>query len=129
MKIIYDKRLDVISAYVEKVQSQINATAAATYIIQNDIVVQECYSGKQGDSIASRKVDERTQFNVGSVRKTYIALAISLLMERDCIRSIDDEVCMYLSELEDDVQGITVRHLLNHTHGLEYDGGKYRCSS
>jgi CubicO group peptidase (beta-lactamase class C family) len=120
----YNLRYDVVSSYVEKIQSQINATAAATYIIQDDAVVHEWYSGKQGSSIGSRKVDEKTQFNVGSVRKTYLALAISLLMEKGVIKHIDDEVSIYLNEWEQDLHGITIRHLLTHTHGLVHDGGK-----
>lgn len=125
MKINYDQRFDVVSDYVEKIQTQINATAAATYIIRNDAVIYERYSGNQGNSISSRKVDERTQFNVGSIRKTYLALAISLLMERDLIKNIDDKACIYLNELQDDLQGITIRHLLTHTHGLVNDGGNW----
>jgi hypothetical protein len=60
-------------------QKDIGATAAATYIIKSNAVVNEWYSGRHDFSEQSRAVDERTQFNVASIRKTYLALAISLL--------------------------------------------------
>lgn len=48
-----------LNEYVYVIQQSIGATAAATYIIQNDVVVNEWYSGTHEASDASRLVDEK----------------------------------------------------------------------
>ncbi len=113
-----------LNEYVYLIQQDIGATAAATYIIQNDVVVNEWYSGTHEALDTSRIVDEKTQFNVASIRKTYLALAISLLMDQGKISSMDDEIGQYLMEYKDVARGVTLRHLLTHTHGLIEDNGK-----
>ncbi|WP_169088250.1 serine hydrolase domain-containing protein [Paenibacillus sp. PL91] len=112
-----------LNDYVYSTQVDIGATAAAAYIIKNNAVVNEWYSGTHEGSQQSRAVDEHTQFNVASIRKTYLALAISLLIERGLIASIDDEIGAYLREYKDMAKGVTLRHLLTHTHGLKAEGG------
>jgi CubicO group peptidase (beta-lactamase class C family) len=114
-----------VNDYAAAIQHQIGATAAAVYVIQKDSVVNEWYAGFHGAVERSRKVDEYSQFNVGSVRKTYLALAISLLIEQGEIGGIDDEIGTYLPSPDALlVQGTTLRHLLTHTHGLHTVDGK-----
>ncbi|OBZ07743.1 serine hydrolase [Bacillus sp. FJAT-26390] len=112
-----------LNEYVYGMQKETGATAAATYIIKSNAVVNEWYSGRHESFEQSRAVGERTQFNVASIRKTYLALAISLLMERGLIASIDDEISVYLTEYKAVAEGVTLRHLLTHTHGLQAEGG------
>lgn len=54
----------VLNDYVYKVQQEIGATAAAVYLIQKDVVVNEWYSGRQGADITFRAVDAQTRFSV-----------------------------------------------------------------
>lgn len=117
-------RYQSLNAYVRDIQQQIGATAAAVYVIQNDAVVNEWYSGKHDAAETSRAVDAFTRFNVGSARKTYLALAISLLMKQGHITSMDDEIASYLAEYKEMARGVTLRHLLTHTHGLTSKQGK-----
>lgn len=117
-----------LNDYVYSIQNHIGATAAATYIIQNDVVVNEWYSGKHDLGMMSRNVDAKSQFNVGSVRKTYLGFVVSLLVERRIIKSIDDEISVYMKELSDITPEITIRHCLTHTHGLNSHEGKYTNS-
>ncbi|RJX39859.1 class A beta-lactamase-related serine hydrolase [Paenibacillus pinisoli] len=113
----------VLNDYVYQVQQEIGVTAAAVYLIQNDVVVNEGYSGRQGADTTFRAVDAQTRFNVASIRKTYLGLAISLLMEDGRILSVDDEIGHYLDEFSETAEGVKLRHLLTHTHGLmERDG-------
>lgn len=107
-----------LNEYVYNIQLAIQATAAATYIIKNDAVVNEWYSGRHDASEDSRPVNQKSQFNVGSIRKTYLGLAISLLVEQGLIKSIDEEIGDSLDEYKGLAKGITLRHLLTHTHGL-----------
>ncbi len=112
-----------LNDHVYKSQQEIGSTAAATYIIKNDSVINEWYSGKHDSTDQSRMVDKHTQFNVASVRKTYLGLAISLLIEQGKIASIDDEIGYYLHEYGDIANGVTLRHLLTHSHGLVEENG------
>lgn len=113
-----------LNDYVRQIQTEIGATAAAVYVLRDNRVVNEWYAGTHDASPDSRAVDARSQFNVASVRKTYLALAISLLVERGAIRGIDDEIGAYLPEYAPTARGVTLRHLLTHTHGLVEEEGR-----
>lgn len=65
-----------------------------------------------------------SQFNVASVRKTYLALAISLLVEQGKIGSLDDTISQYLDHLPEFTHDVTIHHLLTHTHGVMEREGK-----
>ncbi|MNJ44823.1 Penicillin-binding protein 4* [compost metagenome] len=113
-----------LNSYVLGIQKQIQCTAAAAYVIQDDRVVNEWYSGRHSESGFSRKVGAASQFNVASVRKTYLAFAISLLVEKGLLQRIDDEISDYLHTPPEGLTGVSIRHCLTHTHGLESDEGK-----
>ncbi|MFL8936796.1 serine hydrolase domain-containing protein [Rossellomorea oryzaecorticis] len=104
--------------YVKKVKDQIFATASSVYIIQGNEVIGEWYEGK--DPSSYRKIDENTRFNVFSVRKSYIGLATAIMLHEGKIKDIDDAVSAYLGD-NDLWEGITIRHLVTHTHGLNDD--------
>lgn len=112
------RHFESLNEYVYHVQKAIRATAAAACVIKNDGIVNEWYSGRHDSSEGSRLVNAKSQFNVGSIRKTYLGLAVSVLIEQGLIERIDDEIGKYLSEYKEIANGITLRHLLTHTHGL-----------
>ena len=60
-------------------------------------------------------ITEDTIFQLASVSKTFTAAAVMLLM-RQSILSQDDEITKFFPEIP--YQGVTVRHLLNHTSGI-----------
>jgi len=108
-----------LSAYLEGVKDKISASAAASIIVHNDKIVYEWYSGFHSHAANSRRVDERSQFNVASIRKTYLALIVSLALYEGKIRSLDDRIVDYLEDKDSDwLADTTIRHLLTHTHGL-----------
>lgn len=113
-----DNPFRALHQYVQNVQRKIGATAAAAYVIRNGQVALERYSGRHAEAVDSRPVDRYSRFNVGSVRKTYLGLAVSLLIDQGLIASIDQEIGHYLPEYERAASGVTLRHLLTHTHGL-----------
>jgi CubicO group peptidase (beta-lactamase class C family) len=64
---------------------------------------------------------QRTRFRIGSITKTFTALAIAQLVERGAISSLDDPVNRYLRRDQlPQVAGrdITLRELLTHTAGF-----------
>jgi len=74
------------------------------------------------DFVRKLPVDpEHTRFRIGSITKTFTALAIAQLRERGAIRSLDDPVNEYLRRDQlPKVAGrdITLRQLLTHTAGF-----------
>ncbi|WP_175989227.1 serine hydrolase [Bacillus sp. Marseille-Q1617] len=104
--------------YVKRVKNQISASASSVYIIQGDEVIGEWYEGI--DPASHRIIDEETRYNVFSVRKSYIGLAAAILIQEGKIGGLDDLVSTYLGE-NMLYNGITIRHLVTHTHGLNDD--------
>jgi CubicO group peptidase (beta-lactamase class C family) len=109
-----------INQHVLETKNLISASAASTFIIQNDCIVNEWYSGYHQNTTNSRLVDAESRFNVASIRKTYLGLAVSLAINEGKIKSLNDWITDYLDDLDEDVlSSTTIRHLLTHTHGLQ----------
>ncbi|GIP64575.1 penicillin-binding protein 4* [Virgibacillus pantothenticus] len=75
------------------------------------------YEGAFGDADLStnRPLTSRSVFNLASVSKPITATAILLLVQEDKL-SLDDSVQKWIPNFP--YEGITIRHLLNHTSGL-----------
>ena len=56
-------------------------------------------------------------YEAGSVSKQFTAAAIVVLAQRGLL-SLDDDVRLYVPELPDYGETITIRHMMNHTSGL-----------
>ena len=82
-----------------------------------------------GNAEADRPLKGDTPFYLGSMAKSFTAMAVMMLAEKKKV-SLDDKVLDYFPELPAHMGGITVRNLLNHTSGLPdyYAMGKYRDS-
>jgi CubicO group peptidase (beta-lactamase class C family) len=117
--LIRESQFEQINQYVQSTKDLISASAASVLIIHNDLIVNEWYSGRHNHSEDSRAVDVTSQFNIASVRKTYLGFAISLALHEGKIHRLDDNVSKYLDDLDENVIAeTTIRHLLTHTHGL-----------
>lgn len=115
----HSQALTDLTRHITEIQNTISATAAATYIIHNDRIIHESYSGTHDSSTDSRPVDPQSRFNVGSIRKTFLGFAVGLALYEGKINSIDSFVTEYLPHLNRDLlKSTTIRHLLTHTHGL-----------
>ncbi|SFS68564.1 serine hydrolase [Paenibacillus sp. BC26] len=109
-----------LNQYMLDIRNQISASAVSVVVIHNEQIVSEYYSGHHDKLPNSRAIDEQSQFNVASIRKTYLGLAISLAMYEGKINSVNDYVSDYLDDLDESViSHTTIRHLLTHTHGLQ----------
>jgi len=108
-----------LDLHVDAMQNVISATAAATIIFHKDCIVHERYSGKHDQMANSRYVNAESQFNVASVRKSYLGLAVSMAFHEGKLKDLDDPVSNYLASTgSHDLSKVTIRHLLTHTHGL-----------
>ena len=76
---------------------------------------------KQGYGMANLEYDipitTRTIFDIASVSKQFAGFAIATLSHEGKL-SLDDDIRMYLSDVPDFGNTITIRHLLHHTSGL-----------
>ncbi|MFF2483792.1 serine hydrolase domain-containing protein [Paenibacillus sp. NPDC058071] len=113
-------KYSVLIDHVNQVKDQISCSAAATLIIHNDAIVAENYAGSYEYHSRTQLVGPSTRFNVASARKSYIGFAISLALYQNKLSSLDDYISDYLDDLNlAAVEGVTLRHLLTHTHGLQ----------
>ncbi|UTW60247.1 serine hydrolase [Kordiimonas sp. SCSIO 12603] len=71
---------------------------------------------------AGVKLEANHQFDIGSITKQFTATAIMRLKDQGKL-AFDDDVRKYLPELA--YEGITIRHLLNHTSGVPEVMGYY----
>lgn len=110
---------------VKKTSELVDCSGAAVFIIHNDHIVTEEYWGTQSKLPNSRYIQEDTQFHVASVRKSYIGFAVAYAVHKGYISSIDDPITRYLHSKNIPILfGITIRHLLTHTHGLKSVNGE-----
>ncbi len=58
-----------------------------------------------------------TKFAIGSITKSFTAMAIMILEERGFL-SVDDPICKYITNCPDAWQAVTIHHLLTHTSGI-----------
>lgn len=122
MKQSYRQGVEVLVSWVEDIKEKNGSSAAALYILKDNQVVMEHYSGKHSHQKHARYVQADSQFNVASARKSYLALAISFAIYDKYIHSLDDPISRYMPELDSNlVMGVTIRHLVTHSHGLDVD--------
>lgn len=113
---------DHLIQYVSHINQLDGGTALALIVIRNGAIVTEHYEGFHSPTPNARAIQPDSQFNVASARKGYIGMAVAMAAHEGKIASIDDLVTDYLPELNRDIMArTTIRHLLTHTHGIEYD--------
>jgi CubicO group peptidase (beta-lactamase class C family) len=85
------------------------------YAANRDLAVERSF----GTSDADGKVPNAsgTRFNIGSVNKMFVAVAIGKLVDRGAIQ-FDAPIARYLPDLKPEFAGITIAELLDHTSGL-----------
>lgn len=70
------------------------------------------------DAAAKAPIDTRALWDWASVSKQFAAAAVLRLQDKKKL-SIDDPLTKFWKETPADKKGVTVRHLLNHTSGIE----------
>ncbi|WP_232225595.1 serine hydrolase domain-containing protein [Oceanobacillus manasiensis] len=113
-----------VYTHVKQSAEMLGSSGAALFIIHNDKVVIESYFGKQSNAKHARDVKADTQFHIASVRKSYIGFAAAYAIHNGYF-SIDDPIrCFVEDSYLPAYEGVTIRHLLTHTHGLRIADGK-----
>lgn len=115
----YTNLFEDVRTHVMESADKLGASGGALFIIRNDKVVTESYFGKQSNGKHARDVQVDTQFHIASVRKAYIGFAAAYAIYNDYF-SIDDPVQQFVEDSHlFAYEGVTIRHLLTHTHGLK----------
>ena len=96
---------------------QTNSQPGLTILVRKDGNIVYHDSKGLARAQGSRPIDLNTGFRIGSITKTFTALAIMQLVEQDLI-SLEDTLLSIVPELSDAFQDITVSHLLAHRAGL-----------
>ncbi len=113
-----------VYTHVKESAEKLGSSSGALFIIHNDKIVTESYFGKQSNAKHSRDVKADTQFHIASVRKSYIGFAAAYAVHNGYF-SIDDPLrCVVEDSYLPAYEGVTIRHLLTHTHGLKIADGK-----
>ena len=67
------------------------------------------------DSTTNQRLNSSSAFNLASISKTFTSSLVLMYVQEGKLK-IDDQVHMFLPEFP--YKDITIRHLLNHTHGM-----------
>lgn len=115
----------IIEAVKQSYQT-LNCTGAALIIYQNDELKVEQYWGTQSKEENARKIQCDTKFHIASCRKSYVAFAVAYALYNEYFHSLDDEIGGYLpnEKYHPLYEGVTIRHLVTHSHGLNDRSGK-----
>lgn len=108
-----EAQTDQVNELLEKMheQKQFNG---ALLLAENGKIVYERYLGVENDP-GNEKISQESSFRLASVSKQFTAMGIMILKEQGKL-DYDDNIQKFLPEL--DYEGVTIRHLLNHTGGL-----------
>ena len=111
-----------VDAYLQERVRQNRLPGLAAAVIQNGEVI---FSKGYGETGAGQGIDADSQFYIGSVTKSFTALAVLQLVQ-DGRLALDAPVQQYIPwfRVADEAVSaqITIRHLLNHTSGLSEQG-------
>ena len=114
---------DDVHAHVKESAEELGASGGNLFIIHKDKIVTESYFGKQSHANHARDIQADTQFHIASVRKAYIGFAAAYATYNGYF-SIDDPIQQFVKDSHlSAYEGVTIRHLLTHTHGLRIVDG------
>lgn len=121
----YKKLADVVPALMEEVAIPGLAIAKVT---AGTVTILETYGEANIDKDIS--VTENTIFNIASISKPYVGLALLMLVEQGKLeldRNINDYLSFKVDNPKVDSEIITIRHLASHSSGIEdyYDINSY----
>jgi CubicO group peptidase (beta-lactamase class C family) len=102
-------------------QSAFGAPGSALLLMRDGEIVFEEYAGT--DQRTGRPIAEGDRFNLYSVRKTYLGLALALALYDDRLSSIDERVSRFVPDSDGLLGETRIRHLLTYTHGLQRAAG------
>lgn len=117
------ERVSLVEIYLARVRCDLRLPGLSVAVVYDHQVI---YATGLGCAAPGRAVTSQTPFLLGSLSKSFTALAVMQLVERGEVE-LDDSVRCYIPWFlasSPQVADITVRHLLTHTSGLSRYGGR-----
>jgi CubicO group peptidase (beta-lactamase class C family) len=101
--------------HVERISRIVHSTAAAVVIIQDDHIAAEWHSGYHHNKSGARPVTSDSQFNVYSIRKTHIGLALAFAVLEGNL-DLDTPVYSFIENIpQAELETITIGNVLTKT--------------
>lgn len=110
-------RADEVDNYIEKQLRQLHIPGASLAVVRDGQVVKARGYGLANIELNVRATED-TVYEIGSNTKQFTAAAVMMLVEEGKI-NLDDKLTKYFPEAPEPWSGITVRHLLTHTSGIQ----------
>jgi CubicO group peptidase (beta-lactamase class C family) len=110
-------RADKVDDYVEKQRQQLHLPGVSLAVVRDGQLIKSRGYGLANLELNVRATED-TVYEIGSNTKQFTAAAVMMLVEEGKI-NLDDQLTKYFPEAPKSWSGITVRHLLSHTSGIQ----------
>ncbi|HSK71400.1 MAG TPA: serine hydrolase domain-containing protein [Pyrinomonadaceae bacterium] len=108
---------DEVDSYIQTEMRNLHIPAVSLAVVRNGQIVKAKGYGLANIE-ANSAATSKTVYEIGSMTKQFTAAAVMMLVEEDKV-SLDDKITKYFPGAPDWWNQITVRHLLNHTSGIQ----------
>ena len=108
---------DEVDRYVETQMSSLHIPGVSLAVVRDGRVIKAKGYGFANVELNAPATKE-TVYEIGSITKQFTAVAVMMLVEEGKI-SLDEKITKYFSKAPAAWNRITVRHLLNHTSGIQ----------
>ena len=110
-------KADAIDNYIQARMRGLHIPGLSLAVVRNGQIIK-----RRGYGFADLQLNvpatEKTVYELGSVTKQFTATAVMMLVEEGKV-CLDDPIMKYFAGVPPAWQDITVRHLLNHTSGIQ----------
>lgn len=110
-------KADEVDRYVETQMRDLHIPGVSLAVVRDGKIIKAKGYGLANIEMNSPAAPQ-TVYEIGSMTKQFTAAAVMLLVEEGKI-SLDDSVTKYFADAPEVWKKVTVRHLLNHTSGIQ----------
>jgi len=110
-------KADKIDDYITAQMERLHIPGASLAIVRDGRITKAQGYGFANLELKSPATKD-TVYEIGSTSKQFTATAIMVLVEEGKVR-LDDTITKYFPEVPETWRGITIRHLLTHTSGIQ----------
>ncbi len=107
-----------LSKYLLKIESKGNFSGVVLVARNGKVLFEGAYGYSEAND---RRNQTNTRFNIGSITKMFVGTAVLRLVEKRWIK-LQDPIGKHIKEYpRPAAETVTVRHLLTHSSGIEFD--------
>src|SRR5687767_14044657 len=108
---------DQVDRYIETEMRNLHIPGISLAVVRDSHIIKAKGYGLANIE-ANSAATPKTVYEIGSMTKQFTAAAVMMLVEEGKI-SLDDKITKYFADAPEWWNQITVRHLLNHTSGIQ----------